>query len=107
LGTGAFLGSRCWDVEGTFRVRLGPLDYAQFLAFLPNGTQQDKLAVLTRSYVGPALGFELQLVLRAAAVPPLVLSDADDGPRLGWNTWLFAEDRISDASDAIFGIDDL
>ena len=89
LGSTAVVGARVWDVQGAFRVRVGPLDYAEFLSFMPYGAQMAELAALTRSYVGPTLSFDVQLTLKGAEVPPLTLSaDPEAGPRLGWNTWL-------------------
>lgn len=103
LGTDALVGSRCWDVQGSFRLRLGPLHYPRFLEFLPVGTSMAELAALVRSYVGPTLDFDVQLTLRAAEVPPLVLSaDESKCSRLGWNTWLPMQGRALDSSDAIF-----
>jgi type VI secretion system protein ImpH len=62
-----------------------------------------QLAALTRSYVGPALDFDVQLTLKAAEIPALALSaDPIGGGRLGWNTWLPTTRPRSDASDAIF-----
>jgi type VI secretion system protein ImpH len=65
-----------------------------------------QLAALTRTYVGPALGFDVQLTLKGSEVPPLVLSpDKETGARLGWNTWLPTRAARSDASDAIFQVE--
>jgi type VI secretion system protein ImpH len=106
LGVSTVIGSRIWDVQGSFRVRLGPLDYAQFLDFMPDGAQMAELAALTRSYVGPALSFDVQLTLKAGKIPPLRLTrDEKAGPRLGWNTWLPTEYHRADASDAIFRVE--
>ncbi len=103
LGVNAVLGSKIWDVQGSFRVRLGPLDYDQFFGFMPNGQAMGELVAVTRSYAGPALSFDVQLTLRAAEIPPLRLTEDDHmGPRLGWNTWLPKEGPREDASDAIF-----
>jgi type VI secretion system protein ImpH len=103
LGTSALVGSRSWDAQGAFRLRLGPLRYAAFLEFMPNGTQLAELAALVRSYVGPTLTFDVQLTLRADEVPPLALSgDWSQGSRLGWNTWLPMPDRLDDPSGATF-----
>src|SRR5262249_31677380 len=33
LGVTAVVGERVWDVQGSFRIRIGPLDYAQFVSF--------------------------------------------------------------------------
>jgi len=106
LGVSAVVGTRVWDVQGSFRVKLGPLDYSQFQSFMPRAAQMAQLAALTRTYVGPALSFDVQLTLKGSEVPPLVLgADQESGARLGWNTWLPAQGPRSDASDAIFQVD--
>jgi type VI secretion system protein ImpH len=103
LGASAILGARVWDVQGSFRVKLGPLDYAQFQGFMPDAAQMAQLAALTRTYVGPALSFDVQLTLQGSAIPALALSSAaSPGARLGWNTWLPTTLPRGDASDAIF-----
>jgi type VI secretion system protein ImpH len=103
LGVSAVLGTRVWDVQGSFRITLGPLDYAQFQGFMPGATDMAQLAALTRTYVGPALSFDVQLTLKGSAVPALALSaEKESGPRLGWNTWLPTRGPRGDASDAIF-----
>jgi type VI secretion system protein ImpH len=90
-------------VQGSFRVKLGPLDYARFKTFMPDATQMAQLAALTRTYVGPALSFDVQLTLKGSEVPPLMLSpERETGARLGWNTWLPTQAPRGDASDAIF-----
>jgi type VI secretion system protein ImpH len=99
LGTDAVLGSHVWDVQGSFRVVLGPLNYEQFCGFLPDGQQMIQLSALARSYVGAVLSFDVQLILEGPEVPPLQLGAA---PRLGWNTWLPTEGARDDANDAIF-----
>ncbi len=103
LGTSAVLGARVWDVQGSFRVQLGPLDYAQFQTFMPGAAQMTQLATLTRTYVGPALDFDVQLTIKGSEVPAMALSpDPAAGARLGWNTWLPSVSPRGDASDAIF-----
>jgi type VI secretion system protein ImpH len=103
LGVNAVVGSRIWDVQGSFRVHLGPLDYEQFFGFMPHGAQMAELAALARSYVGPALSFDVQLTLKANEIPPLKLStDEQAGPRLGWNTWMPSARPRREASDAVF-----
>jgi type VI secretion system protein ImpH len=109
LGVDLVAGERVWDAQSKFRVRVGPLRYAQFTQFLPNrgpgGSQKAffLLCHLVRLYVGPELDFEVQLVLAADEVPRLHLV-ADNGcsPRLGWNTWFCSGPRSHDAEDATF-----
>ena len=57
---------------------------------------------LTRLYVGPELDFDVQLVLRAADVPPARMSDKGFGPRLGWNLWLISSPPPADVDDPVF-----
>jgi len=106
LGADAVIGSRVWDVQGSFRILLGPLVHEQFKGFLPDGQQMIELAALTRSYVGPVLSFDVQLILAGPEVPALQLSEAPEvGARLGWNAWLPTSGPRPDASDAIFEVE--
>jgi type VI secretion system protein ImpH len=104
LGVNAVIGSHIWDIQGAFRVQLGPLDYTEFCAFMPSGPRMAELAALTRSHAGPALSFDVQLILKAPQVPALQLTSDEAGPRLGWNTWLPTDFR-TDTADAIFRIE--
>jgi type VI secretion system protein ImpH len=110
LGVDAVAGERVWDVQGKFRIRLGPLGYNQFLEFTPDRAPQPQrkafflLVHLVRLYVGPELEFDVQMILQADQVPDcqLVPSGSGIGPRLGWNTWLCSLARATDAEDACF-----
>ena len=106
LGVNAILGSRVWDVQGSFRVELGPLNYTQFKSFMPGADHMAQLAALTRTYVGPALSFDVQVTLKASEIPGLALSNNQaTGRRLGWNTWLPSGGARADANDAIFQVE--
>jgi type VI secretion system protein ImpH len=115
LGVNAVAGERVWDVVSKFRVRLGPLCYADFAEFLPDPAPVALrkgfflLSQLVRLYAGMELDFEVQLALRGDEVPACELREADDGElgaRLGWNTWLPAARMPESVDDAVFdGID--
>jgi type VI secretion system protein ImpH len=108
LGVDLVVGDRVWDVQGSFRVRLGPLRYGQLTEFLPDqaATVERKsfflLCHLVRFYVGPELDFDVQLVLRADEVPPCQLPEGEEGQRLGWNTWLLSKPAEQDAEEVVF-----
>lgn len=103
LGRDTIAGARVWDVQGAFRLSIGPLSYTEFLAFMPGGTALDRLSQLTRLYVGAGMSFDIQVVLDRDDVPGLCLSEAGPvGPRLGWNTWLSHETPPRDPGDAVF-----
>jgi len=117
LGVDAVAGERVWDVQSRFRLRIGPLSLAQFTELLPDPepvrARKSLFLVmqLARTYAGPELDFDLQLVLAAPEVPQAQLGRAGPGdgagasrigPRLGWNLWLISESPPAPADDAVF-----
>jgi type VI secretion system protein ImpH len=108
LGINAVLGTQIFDVQGCFRLRLGPLTYQEFSGLLPGTTLTNQIADLTRFYVGPSLAFEVQLALRRDMVPACVLGDSGElKSRLGLNTWLFTSVRSADAEDVVLRFEHL
>ena len=104
LGVATIAGRRVWGIENKFRVRLGVLSYAQFCAYMPSGDTHVALGELVRSFVGPAIDFDLQLVLDRHEVPPCQMM-TEGGVRLGWNTWMFNGRATHEVDDAEFGCD--
>jgi len=106
LGVSLVVGRRLWDAKGGFRVRIGPLDLAGFVSYLPDAAAGRRklflLAELTRFYVRASLDFEVRLVLKASEVPVARLAKGGPGPRLGWNAWLGRRANPADADDAAF-----
>jgi type VI secretion system protein ImpH len=108
LGVNTVAGERVWDVQSKFRVRLGPLRYANFLEMLPDRAAVSPrktfflLCHLVRLYAGAEFDFDVQLVLLGDEVPACHLADEGIGPRLGWNTWLVSQSRSTSAEDAVF-----
>jgi type VI secretion system protein ImpH len=103
LGVSLFLGERVWDVQSKFRVRVGPLRYAQFRRFMPDGDALEVLCHLTRTFAGLDLDFDVLPVLRRDEAPRCRLGgDGDDPSRLGWNTWVHEEDYPDHLTDAVF-----
>lgn len=81
------LGKRFHDRSGKFRLHIGPLDFATFQKFLPPGPYYWTVRELIMFGMRDQLEFDVQLSLRAADIPDLVLS-AHSPCRLGWSTWL-------------------
>jgi type VI secretion system protein ImpH len=106
-GQTLIVGRRVWDVQSKFRVRVGPLSYADFRRLMPSGDGLRPLCQLARMYVGPELDFDVQPVLRAAEVPPCRLRWGGERSRLGWNTWVHSRPMTRDVDDAVFGLDEL
>jgi type VI secretion system protein ImpH len=103
LGVDAILGTKVWDVQSRFRVRLGPLSYRQFCEFLPSGNGFNSIFDLLRTYAGPCLDSEIQPVLLAKEVPfTQLLADAPVKPRLGQNVWMASRPFEHDFDGAVF-----
>ena len=59
-----FSRRRTWDEQGSFRLRIGPLSFAQFLAFSPDGGDFRVLVELTRTFVDVELDFDVLATAR-------------------------------------------
>lgn len=103
LGQGAVAGFRVWERQSKFRLRVGPLSYAQFRSFVPSGPAFKPLVHLVRLYVGQEFDFDVQLVLRGPEVPGCELPPAAaGGVRLGWDAWVHNAPFQTDVADAVF-----
>ena len=103
LGVDTVAGARIWDVQGQFRVVVGPVDGAAMRSLMPDQPGLRRLVDLVRAYAGIDLGFDVQVVLRADCVPALELATeaGPDAPRLGWNTWAKSLPALADKDDII------
>jgi type VI secretion system protein ImpH len=96
-------GSRVWDQQAKFRLRVGPLTFTEFCQFLPDGKAFGPLIQLSRFFAGLACDFDVQLLLKAAEVPACHLGGAGQaGARLGWSAWLKTKEFTHHAEDAVF-----
>ena len=101
LGSGALAGDAVWTGQDLVGLAFGPLTAEQFRRFLPDGKDFDEAAGLIRWFLGNALDFEIQPVLRREEVPSCQLG-GDDAARLGWSAWLRTEPFWVNATDAVF-----
>ncbi len=89
LGYTTIVGTRVWDQQSKFRIRLGALPFQKFQAFLPNGSANKPLRSIVKLMSGQELDFDVQLVLGAKQVPGCILTTrAVRRPMLGWSSWL-------------------
>jgi type VI secretion system protein ImpH len=106
IGSELVLGDRVWDISGKFRVRLGPLRFAQYRRFIPAGDGLRSLSDLVRLYVGQEFDFDVQPVLMAAEIPQCRLGDSSRRPRLGRDFWMRSTAATEDFKGGIFTWDD-
>jgi len=97
----AVIGDAVFDVLARVRVYLGPLNRAQFDAFLPGGAAHDSLRALARVYADDQVGVEAQLILARDEIPAAAVG-TPDAPRLGFGTWLRNKPPVRDADDVRF-----
>lgn len=87
LGVDSLLGQTVRDRNGKFSIRLGPLRYSDYEAFLPYGRNYRSLRELVMFIVGDPLEFDVELTLMAEDLPAFVLS-RENTCYLGRSTWL-------------------
>jgi len=88
LGQNIIVGSRFWDRQQKFRIRLGPMDWERYLSMLPSGDRLVHLIDWVRNYVGEELEWDVCLVLKRKEVPQICLGVQG---QLGWTTWVKRE----------------
>lgn len=93
VGQNLILGSRYWDRQQKFRVRLGAMDWERYLSMLPSGNRLEHLIDWVRNYVGEELEWDVCLILKREEVPQTCLGRQG---QLGWTTWLKREDTTFD-----------
>jgi type VI secretion system protein ImpH len=98
LGLNAVVGKRSFQRQHRFRIRLGPLDLADYLDFLPSAGRLGRLIAVVRNLVGDEFEWDVCLVLAQASIPSLRL---DGNVHLGWTSWLPARTRTHDADDLV------
>ena len=103
LGQNIVVGDRVGSVQNRFRVRLGPLEWDEFLGLLPNEKRLPQIAQFTRAYVGIGMDFDFQLVLKGSDVPCMQLGN-ESSAKLGWNTWIMNDALDRDVEDAVFDV---
>jgi len=99
LGHDVAVGARAWDAQGRVEIRITGLTLPVFRALLPDRPDSGRLVALARAYLGPAVQFSINPVLRPDAVPACALGK---GARMGWDTWLKATPRRRGGDEARF-----
>ncbi|WP_214472661.1 type VI secretion system baseplate subunit TssG [Mesorhizobium sp. dw_380] len=95
LGRGATIGPRVFNRQSRIELRVGPLDYEAFKAFLPGGQRLKLFKQAVHDMVGESLDVDLRIVLAREAVPPPRIGAV----RLGRTAWLARPAERGDADD--------
>jgi type VI secretion system protein ImpH len=97
LGQAALLGERCWRPDLRVRVRVGPVDSAEFERFLPHGSGAATLTSLLGLFAAPTLSYEVVLVLRRTELRALRLGERSR--RLGVDSYVVTAPAVADRDD--------
>lgn len=98
LGRTAIAGSRFWDCQLSFRIRMGPMKLRDYERMLPCGQSFQRLKYWVLNYCGQHFFWDAHLVLEAGEVPQTVLGRAG---RLGWTSWVKTRPFVCDAEDLV------
>lgn len=101
LGQTAIVGSKIWECQQKFRIKMGPMGFKDYQRLLPGGRSLKRLHDWVRNYVGDQLGFEVQLILKAAEVPKLQPGKIG---QLGWSTWMASKPIENDRDDLVLQV---
>jgi type VI secretion system protein ImpH len=86
LGQNLSLGSAVYDRAGNFGVSVGPLEFDDYMQFMPGGRDMDQLRELTDIMNNDSMDYEVTVIVRGDAVQRAQLSATHT--RLGWSSWL-------------------
>jgi type VI secretion system protein ImpH len=102
LGVSAIAGTRSWQCQNKFRIRLGPMSMQDYERMLSTGGKLQTLVDIVRNYLGYELKWDLNLVLKKNEVRGVELGHNGN---LGWTSWLAGGDRTRDAADLLLDVE--
>ena len=103
LGVGVVAGDEVWDHHGRIRVSIGPMNFAQYLKFLPGQDAYHELVAWLKFYSNGSYETEVQLVLAREDAPACELgSGGEKRPQLGLVSWLKTRPLDRDPADATY-----
>lgn len=98
VGSTLIVGSHVSECQQKFRIRFGPMSFADYQRMLPGGGSVGRLVACVRNYVGDELRWDLNLTLSRGAVPQISLGRVG---QLGWSTWLGGKEFAKDADNLV------
>ena len=99
MGRNAIAGTRKYETQLKFRIRMGPMKLRDLERLLPGGESFKRLKAWVLNYVGYELRWDVQCVVVAAEVPSASLGKSG---RLGLSCWTKSQEFTKDAEDPIF-----
>lgn len=99
LGQTAIAGSRKYEGQLKFRIRMGPMKLRRLESLVPTGKAFQRVKAWVLNYIGYEYIWDLQCVLEASEVRPACLGKSG---QLGWTSWATSKPATEDADDPVF-----
>ena len=96
LGIDTTIGERAFSAQSRIAIRTARLTFDEYQELLPDGALFKPLRDAVRHVLGLGMAWELRPVLKIGEMPKCSL---DGNRRLGWDTWIGAEDRMRDGNE--------
>ena len=96
LGVDTTIGERAFSAQSRIRISTARLSFEDYEEILPDGSLFEPLRDAVRHIVGLGMAWELRPVLKVSEIPKCAL---DGNRRLGWDTWISAEERMRDGEE--------
>lgn len=98
LGVTTTIGEKVWECQQTIRLVIGPVEFDDYLKFLPGEEYLLQLIAIVKNYVGLVLDWHVQVLVKSESVPSAQLGE---NCQLGWTSWLGGNARPEDAGDLV------
>ena len=86
LGENFFIGKYIKDYTSRICIQIGPVDFEEYLNFLPSAAPANKLIELLKIYLIDGVEFDFEFIIRTDTIA--VISWNDDRLKLGSTLWL-------------------
>lgn len=98
LGQTTSIGTKVWSRTSKFRLIVGPVSLEDYERLLPQGPSMTKMTSIVRNYVGDALDWDVNIILKGDEVPASILGQ---NTRLGQTSWIGERESAADADDLL------
>ena len=102
LGDNSLLGATFSMYQNQLLLEIGPLDYQQYLSFLPGGQLLASFKELVKKILPGHFAINALLILKKEQIPLLQLQKPFN--QLGRNAWLYAEEYSNDIKACVVNI---
>lgn len=86
LGTNSILGRSVQDYLSKICIQIGPIDFEDYLSFLPDGKKMNLLKQVIDLYISDTLIYDIRFLVRAEQIKTIPWSD--NRLKLGHSLWL-------------------